>query len=111
MFTLLTPGVTSLYTFFLCERTFQSSMESNWDYLLVLKILCQILDQSGTKPSQFRLGYLGFPIHWAVFLFLVGVLNGLLHYSLCYDMVGCSCLSDFGLTTLNCKVLLFGFDR
>ena len=38
-------------------------------------------------------------------------MNGLLCYSFCYDMIGCSCHSDFGLTTLNCKVNLFGFDR
>ena len=73
--------------------------------------MCQIFNQSDTKPSQFWLGYLGFPIPWTVFLFLVRVMNGLLCYSFCYDMIGCSCHSDFGLTTLNCKVHLFGFDR
>ena len=114
--------MTSLYTFFVHLRNFQASMESSLELLLswpslfvslqlVLKILCQIFNQSGTKPSQFWLGYLGFPIPWAVFLFLVRVMNGLLCYSFCYDTVGCSCHSDFGLTTLNCKVHLFGFDR
>ena len=80
-----------MYTFFLHEINSQSSVESIPGLLsLNFTFFLSVISLENCVPNfppiryknqgQFQLGYLGFPVLWVVFLFLVGALNGLLRY-------------------------------
>ena len=80
-----------MYTFFLHEINSQSSVESIPGLLSLNFTFClSVISLENCVPNfppiryknqgQFQLGYLGFPVLWVVFLFLVGALNGLLRY-------------------------------